>query len=227
MPGYDICVHSDIDATTSDFVDIIEKQTDATYVFVALGADADNVKVAADLRMRFERMNIRPEIVAVVHDGEKKAILEKIENHRHQPYDIKFIGDIESSYTESVIISSALEKAALDSHLAWDGAKEADFWDIEYNYRSSIATTLHKKARLHCGIKAKDEMTEEEREVMIAESDPEHCRWVAYMRSEGYIYSGSDDASSRNDLGKMHHNMVPTQRLDDADLDKDRRVSKI
>jgi len=213
MPGYDICVHSDIDATTSNFVDIVKKQTDATFAFVALGTDEDNIKVAADLRMQFERMNIKPEIIAVVHSSETKAALEKVENHRHQPYNIKFIGDIESSYTEAVVVSSALEAEALKSHLAWDGAKESEFWDIEYNYRSSIATTLHKKARLHCGIKPEEG------------TDLEHCRWFAYMRSEGYIYSGAEDAASRNELGKMHHNMVPTYRLDESDLDKDRRVN--
>ena len=57
-------------------------------------------------------------------------------------------------------------------------------------------------------------------------ADLEHRRWFAYMRAEGYVYSGDDDASSKNELAKTHHNMVPTHRLSDEDIDKDRRVSK-
>ena len=49
-------------------------------------------------------------------------------------------------------------------------------------------------------------------------------RWNVYMRSEGYVYSGSDEASSRNDLGKMHHNLVVFERLSDEDKRKDSRV---
>ena len=230
VPGYDIYIHSGIDTNTSEFVDIIAKQKDATYVFVALGSDEENVKAAADLRMRFERMHIKPEIITVVYDSEKKAILEKIENHTHQTYDIKFIGDINSSYTEKVIIHSALEKAALGSHMAWGGASEDEFWDVEYNYRSSIATELHKMAKQHCGVmpvtKPEAELTTEDKIEIIRQGDLEHRRWFAYMRSEGFVYSGSEDPSSRNNLAKTHHNMVPTQRLSDEDLNKDIRVNK-
>lgn len=229
-PHYEIKVHSDIDANTHDFAEKIMELKDATYVFVALGTDEDNVRVAADLRMRFERLRIKPVIVAVVHSSEERAALEGIKNHKNQTYDIRFIGDIDSSYTEKVIIDSEVEDAALKCHMAWDNAKEEEFWDIEYNYRSSVATALHKKARIHCNLqfidKPEEEMTEEEKKRNKAIEDLEHCRWFAYMRSEGFVYSGSDDSSSRNELGKMHHNMVPTHRLTDEDLDKDRRVGK-
>ena len=231
VPGYDITVHSGVDATTQKFIDIINEIKDATYVFVALGTDEDNVKVAADLRMRFARMKIKPEILAVVHSGEEKAVLENIENHKHQRYDIKFIGDIESSYTENVVIDSELENEALKCHLAWDSAKEDEFWNIEYNYRSSIATALHKRARIHCGIvavnKSENELTEAEKAMNKKLVDLEHRRWFAYMRAEGYVYSGSEDPSSKNELAKTHHNMVATSHLDDADIDKDLRVGSI
>jgi len=230
-PGYDIDIHSGVDANTQDFVNTVMTLQDTTYVFVALGTDEDNVRVAADLRMRFERMKIKPVIVAVVHSSEERVALEGIENHKHQPYDIKFIGDIDTSYTEKVVIDSDLEDAALKCHLSWDGAKEDDFWDIEYNYRSSIATALHKKARIHCGItgvnKPADQMTEEEKKINEKLSDLEHRRWFAYMRAEGFVYSGTRDPSSRNELGKMHHDLVPTSWLSADDIDKDFRVGAL
>ena len=49
----------------------------------------------------------------------------------------------------------------------------------------------------------------------------EHKRWNAYMRAEGYIFSGSTDKSSRNDLGKMHHDLVDFASLTEEEKRKD------
>ena len=50
----------------------------------------------------------------------------------------------------------------------------------------------------------------------------EHRRWNAYMRSEGYVYSGSPDRATRNDLGKMHHDLIPFDLLSEEDKRKDK-----
>lgn len=42
--------------------------------------------------------------------------------------------------------------------------------------------------------------------------------------SEGYIYSGSKDKSSRNDLGKMHHDLVDYASLSEEDKEKDKHI---
>ena len=55
----------------------------------------------------------------------------------------------------------------------------------------------------------------------------EHRRWNAYMRSEGYVYSGSPDKASRNDLAKMHHDLVDFSRLTEEEKKKDSRVSSV
>ena len=49
----------------------------------------------------------------------------------------------------------------------------------------------------------------------------EHSRWNAYMRSEGYVYSGSTEKSTRNDLAKMHHCLVPFYELPLKEQEKD------
>ena len=86
-------------------------------------------------------------------------------------------------------------------------------------------TAIHMKARIACKIpgadKSEDELTDEERTVI---ERLEHRRWNAYMRSEGYIYSGSPDKASRNDLGKMHHDLVNCAALPDEEKRKDSRV---
>ena len=107
-------------------------------------------------------------------------------------------------------------------------ADEQDFYAYEYNYRSSIASALHNRARtalqIHgAHLPASERTKEQEQALMVLE----HCRWNAYMRSIGYVYSGSKDSASRNDLGKMHHNLVLYEDLKSEDQDKDRRVSGV
>ena len=68
---------------------------------------------------------------------------------------------------------------------------------------------------------AGEELTIEERDVI----EPlEHRRWNAYMRAEGYVYSGSEAEESRNDLGKMHNDLVNFSNLSEEERRKDSKV---
>ena len=204
---YKITVHPDTDVATAAFAKEIAKIGDATYVMVALGDDDVNINTAVTLRMYFERLGIHPVIQAIVYNSQQKRALEGVKNYRGQPFDIEFIGDMESSYTEAVIIDSELEAEALRRHLKW--GKEEEFWTYEYNYRSSMASAIHMRARIKCGIPGADKNGEDlSVEERTAIETLEHRRWNAYMRSEGYVFSGSTDKSSRNDLAKMHHDLV-------------------
>ncbi len=220
---YKISVKPNIDAETKAFADEIAKLKKATYVFISLGDDNLNIKTAANLRMLFERNGCKPVIQAVCKSSKQKQLFADIRNYKGQKYNIELVGDMQSMYAEDVIIDSRLEAAALKCHLKW--GKEEEFWAYEYNYQSSCASAIHIKARIACGIpgasKSEDELSIEERDII---ERLEHRRWNAYMRSEGYIYSGSDDEESRNDLAKMHHNLVCFDRLSDADKRKDSSV---
>ena len=221
---YDISVIPNTDVFTKSFADKLSKITDASYVLVSLGDDNLNVQTAMLLRTYFERMKIHPVIQAIVYDSDRTRSLTGAKNFKGQPYDIEYIGDLDSSYTEKVIIDSELEDEALLRHLRW--GKEEDFWTYEYNYRSSMASALHKKAKEWCkipGVSQKEEtLTEAERDAL---ETLEHKRWNAYMRSEGYIYSGSKDRESRNDLAKMHHDLVDFSSLSEEDKRKDSIIS--
>lgn len=220
---YEITIHSGMDVQTGTFAKEIMKITDASYVFVCLGNDDVNINTAVNLRMYFERMHIHPVIHAVVYNSPQKKALEGVTNYSGQAYDIDFIGDLESSYTEAVIIDSELEEDALKRHLKW--GTEDEFWTYEYNYRSSMASAIHMHARIKCGIpgadKKESDLTEAERDAIEI---LEHRRWNAYMRAEGYVYSGSKDEASRNNLAKMHHNLVDFSQLSEEDKRKDSRV---
>lgn len=220
---YFIDIHSGISVDSIEFVEELKKLINTTYVFVSLGSDEDNVRCAVNLRKIFEQMGIRPVIHAVVYNTDKKNAFKDVKNYRGQSYDIVFVGDLENLYSADVIIDSELERAALKRHLKW--GDEEDFWAYDYNYRSSMASAVHMMARIACGIpgaeKKEEDLTDEEKAVI----EPlEHRRWNAYMRSEGYIYSGSHDKKSRNDLGKMHHDLVDFASLTEDEKRKDSRV---
>ena len=220
---YKIDIHSGLDVDTVSFAKEISKINNATYVLVALGNDEVNIKTAVNLRMYFERMKIHPVIQAIVYNSQQKRALSGVKNFKGQEYDIDFIGDMESSYVVDVIIDSELEEDALKRHLKW--GEEKDFWNYEYNYRSSVASAIHMKARIECKIpgadKNTDELTQKEKHIIEV---LEHKRWNAYMRAEGYVFSGSTDKSSRNDLAKMHHDLVDFSSLTEEEKRKDSRV---
>ncbi len=205
-------IHSGIDAGSRQLEELVRSLPPITYVLVALGDDEQNIATAVNLRGLFARLGRKPIIQAIVYNPEKKQALSDLTNFRNQPYDIEYIGDLESSYSEKTVMHSDVEKVALERHLKW--GSEADFWRYDYNYKSSMASAIHKKLRSLCGIagaeKAPCDRTEEE---LWNIRRLEHCRWNAYMRSEGYSYSGSIDKSSRNDMAKLHHCLVPFDEL--------------
>ena len=229
IPGqgcYEIQIHDKVDVTSTEFSKSIRGMKDLTYVFVGLGSDEKNVAAAAQIRLLAERGGTHPVIQAVVYDEEETAVLRGLTNYSGQEYGIEPVGGRKTMYSEKVIISNELEQQALARHLKW--GNEEEFWQYEYNYRSSMASALHLKAKLFCGIpgaeKTPEELTEEERDVIEA---LEHQRWNVYMRSEGYIYSGSTDKASRNNLAKMHHDLVPFETLTEEEKRKDSRAGTV
>ena len=217
---YTINIHSGIKAETATFDNIIYSLPKTTYAFVALGDDETNVSIAIKLRMLFARMGYEPQIQAVVYNSDKKNALKNISNFKGQKYDIDFIGDRLDSYSEKVILGSDIEKIALERHLKW--GSERDFWQYSYNYKSSVASAIHSKMKKLCGIKgiekAPQERTEQE---LWSIRILEHCRWNAYMRSEGYVYGGTVENSGRYDLAKTHNCLVPFADLPLKEQEKD------
>ncbi|MBE7081945.1 MAG: hypothetical protein E7372_05240 [Clostridiales bacterium] len=223
---YKINVYSGINVKEQTFKYKIEEIKEVSYVFVCLGDDNLNIETAIELRSLFERIHTHPIIQTIVNNSLQKKSLQNLKNYSGQDFDIDYIGDIESIYCQKVIINSELEQKALKQHLKW--GKEEEFWNYEYNYRSSLATTIHLKARIMCGIKGAhkktNQLTDEEKVII---EKLEHRRWNAYMRSEGYVYSGSLDEKSRNNLAKTHHNLVPYDLLSQKDKKKDSDIGTI
>lgn len=217
---YKITVHSGVDALTKSFDDLVAGLPRTTYVFISLGSDERNIAVAVKLRALFIRKGYNPQIQAVIYDNDKKEALAGVKNYSNQEYRIDFIGDIESSYTEKVILGSDLENIAKERHLKW--GEEEKFWQYDYNYKSSVASVIHKKMKELCGISGVDkDPAKRGADERLALRVLEHRRWNAYMRSEGYVYSGSIEKSSRNDLAKQHNCLVAFADLPPAEQEKD------
>ncbi len=213
--NYQIFIHSGMDARTKAFDDAVFALPTPTYVFVALGEDEKNIQAAIKLRTRFERAGVKPQIQTVIYHTDKKKALQGITNFKGQPYEIEFIGDIKTAYSEEVILASEAEQAALQRHLKW--GQEADFWKYEYNYKSSMASAIHHKMKQKCGIPGADKPAAQRTEAeKWAIRRLEHRRWNAYMRSEGYCY-----AQQRNDLAKTHNCLIPFDQLPLSEQEKD------
>lgn len=184
------------------------EKTDPTFIFIDLGTDNDNLQMAFDLRTYFEGRGSKPKIQTIVENSDEVSALSSIKNYKKQAYDLSIIGDRASCYSMEVILNSDVEHAGLERHQEWKGSEE-EFWSYSYNYNSSIASAIHKKLRIECGIpgadKKKEERTEEETDIIRRQ---EHDRWNAFMRTEGYSY-----APERNDLGKKHNLLVPFDDL--------------
>ena len=221
---YQIDIHA-CDVNTESFRNKVRKIGNISFAFVSLGNDSLNITAAVNLRILFEQMRIHPVITAVVSNSEKVAALTGAKDKNGTPYDIQFVGDAKTVYSAAVIINPELEKDALELHKRYNNGDPYGFYEFEYNYKSSMASVIHFDIRKKLGVpgagKSDSDLSESERETI---ETLEHKRWNAYMRSEGFIYSGSKDKKSRNDLGKMHHNLVVFDELSDEDKRKDSRV---
>lgn len=219
---YDITVHGNMRYDAYEYGEELQKIKDASFVFIALGSDEHNVNCAINTRMYFERIGVHPKIVAVVHDGD---IIQRIKNAvatDGRSYDINYIGNFDTLYSVESVINSDLEVKALKVHMSYPPQgktieeHEQSFWSNEYNYNSSCASAIHNKLRVELKIsgveKEEKDQTKEERDII---SIIEHRRWNAYVRSCGYVYSGSKEKSSRNDLAKKHNCLVPFDKLTD------------
>lgn len=220
---YRIVIHSGVDVQTLEFSDLLNQIGAITHVFVMLGEDSLNIKTAVHMRMLMERNHYHPVIQAIVYDSLKKDMLESVTDYRGHRYDVEFVGDLATTFSSEILLDSELEQQALQRHLKW--GNERDFWAYEFNHASSIAAAIHQKMRVLCNIpganKRECELTERERDILEC---LEHRRWNAYMRSEGFVYSGSTAQESRNDLAKLHNDLVPIHMLTEEERRKDSKV---
>ena len=215
--NYWIDIHSGVNVDTREFSNYISKLNKTCYVLVCLGNDELNIRISVMLRMLFERIGVHPIIQSIVYNAEIVKTVKKVGglyNYEGLPYDIDLIGDIDLLYDEDLIINSSLQNLAQKSHNKWakDDTQKKRFMKYEYYYRSSCASVIHAQARQICNI---DPSNMEQNAIL------EHKRWNAYMRSEGYVYSGHIEKRKLDSIAKMHHDLLPYDELHSESKTKD------
>ena len=217
---YKISIHPGVNVETKTFDDKILSLDTPTYIFVCLGDDSKNIAAAIKLRTLFARKKMFPKIQAIVYNTDKNEALQGIKNFKHQKFDIDFVGDLKTSYSEKVILNADVTELALKRHTRWGDEKL--FWRYSYNYKSSVASVIHSVMKKKCNIPGAD--------LPPADRDPvdrhalrvlEHRRWNAYMRSEGYVYGGTIEEEGRFDLAKQHNCLFTFDRLPEKEKKKD------
>lgn len=223
---YDIYFHHSGDTPgmnvrTRDFEEQISALGNLSTIFVALGSDTDSIELSVKLRMltRRSQPDFPPAIYTVVHQSAKADLVSRcqLNDYKGNDYDIHFIGVLRDTYSYESVLSSDLEARAKARHLLWVDQRDRievqkqtrNFYKYEYFYRSSVASVIRRKLRIELGIpgieKAPADRTPEER---VAIQKMEHAGWNAYMRTEGYCW-----APQRDDLAKLHPNLVPFDQL--------------
>ncbi len=215
MPKYNITVHSGISTDTGSFVELLRSLPRPTYALVALGSDERNISAALTVRRVFrqcsESRDGEPFIHAIVYESQNRCGLENATNDRGEHYNINYIGDLASSYSERVIVNEEMTSSALKLHRIYT---PSDF-EFDFHLRSAMSVALHHHFSAACCKKTSSNtdlstITEEERrEIDLFE----HKRFCAFMFSEGYVYA-PQERGHRDALAKTHRDLVPFDKLD-------------
>ena len=174
---------------------------DTSIVFVSMGDKEEAFSTAIFLRESFARSNCSPKIIAVTKEVESRIPL-TMKNYKGIDYNIDWISE-NCLHTYDQILDKKLERLALDMFHRWnssyDKVSDDDFYNYEFNFRSSIAAAMFWLIRKNKGLDIS--LSDENLEL-------EHIRWCAYMRTEGFRYS-----ENRNDLAKLHPCLIPWNDL--------------
>lgn len=246
----EVTIYGGVDATTSALVKALRRRN-LTFIFIALGDDARNIRVAVELYRECVRLNYSPQILTVSkNSSEMEPTLKEIEirgkiTSQKLPR-IHLIGDLSEVFSHRSIIQPDLELHGLLSHLTWDYLRNKPrptlhhgidgFWASEYNYTSSIAAPIHWKARRTIGTPRAVEATAPGRppwskmenlgDEDLALMRLEHDRWCSFMLSEGFILDR--DRSDSSYLVRMHSLLIPFDdpRMTQKDKEKDHNDSR-
>ena len=228
MPQYTLTVHEGISTDSAKFVHLLRELPRPTYVLAALGADERNIDAALTVRRIYRQSTSyednEPFIHAIVYESENRYGLENATNDRGEHYNIHYIGDLASSYSERVILNEEMTSSALKWHQKY---VPTDF-EYDFHLRSAMSITLWEHFARVCGVKTaeKSDNTSALTDEQIIEMElAEHKRWCAFMFSEGYVYAPQTHGR-RDAIAKTHADLVPFDQLDRPVFAPKERIEK-
>lgn len=210
-----------------------------------------------ELEFKDENM---PDIFARVRSEKKTSNYFKNSDFLKERH-INLFGTAESIFSEQTLFNTELENLTFAVHLAyWDalgykkGSKKykqvyKNFITSEYDRRSSMATALHIPAKLcMCeqipktngnnlnskNIKIFAKCLANDHELCNKLAKNEHIRWNAFMLSEGYEPTTTDEmfkfaditGSNRDDLSMLHPCITDWDSLDNIEKEFNARYNK-
>lgn len=231
------------DVNSKKMIEELDKVENINYVIIALNDEELNIKQAIFLRRYFicrdkKEFKNKPIINVWVQDYLKNKQVNVLKNEKNNEYEFNAFGSIKQMYCDDSIINSRLEKMTQNVHLSYDpNDKELkQFYEKEYNIRSSRATALHIPYKMYSvlkeeytGVLEKDleklENLLKDPEILENLAKNEHDRWVAYMRSDGYENATLEEVNNyikntnsyKHHLAKMHPALVEYERLDEVE----------
>ncbi len=211
--AYTIRIHPGVDATSADFFRQVKEIENVSYIFVNLGSDELNIATGIELWRQAARKQEDPAVDVLVYDGGFKDVLATYESKERKFKDdnyagVEVVGDLQTAYSNRVILNTELEKRVTEINRRYNEVGDYQYSiNNEYSYYSTAACAIHRYAKEFCGVTGTPEL--------------EHIRWNAYMRAEGFQWSGSTDPKSRLHIAKTHQDLVPFGKLLDEEIKKD------
>lgn len=234
------------------------KYQNINYILVALEDENKNIEVAVFLRKYFLRQDTisysrMPEINLWIENDTKKTQIDLL-NYKEKKgeediiysYNLTSFGSINEMYVEKPIIHSEIEELAKQVHCVHEKNdiqnKLKDFYDIEYNKKSSRAVAVHIKYKIYSILKDRyignleDDLRNnlervleqysivvQNEEILQSLAKNEHDRWNAYMRTDGYRKVEKEEVEkykafakkTKHFMARLHPDIVPFEQLDE------------
>ena len=246
LDNYDIkFINEDIKSKKA--LDAIKARSDINYILVSMENVEKNLDMAIILRRLFLReFNSEPIINIYIDNKYKNEQVSKLSNEKGISYNLNAFGNIDKLYERFSAFGSELEQLAIKVHLSYDPSdKDLRRYNLrEYSKRSSRAFATHVKYNLYAVLKDRytgnlkedlklfKEMYSNDIENKL--SICEHDRWMAYMRSIGYVLASTSEVSKYykktnnyiHFLARMHPALVKYDDLDKVSKELSKITSK-
>lgn len=222
------------DIKSNKIIAKIKETNDINYVLISLGNDDKNIDTGVLLRKLFIReFNREPIINVYTNNQYKQDQITKLQNEKGHSYNLNGFGSIMDLYKQYTQNGSEIEKLAIKVHLGYDPRdKELKRYNLrEYNKRSSRSCAVHIKYKFFAVLGDKYTLDMQENQKLFRKmysskiedilARCEHDRWIAYMRSIGYIKVDTNEVKNyyqKNKnyidyLGRRHPALVSYDEL--------------
>lgn len=235
------------------------KEQNINYILVALDTEAKNIEVAVFLRKYFLRQDTinyvrKPVINLWIENDEKKIQIDTLKHGgKNNSYDLTSFGSISEMYGKHSIVNSNIEELAKQVHFAYNNKRVTDikatqkileeFYELEYNKKSSRAVAVHLKYKLYSILKYSyngnlendldnniDKVLKQyqelakNQEVIQSLVENEHNRWMAYVRTDGFTKVQKEEVGKyimhtgncKYFLAKLHPAIVGNEELENV-----------